>query len=73
MYFSSLLHSLFEHAQTRAVRRSRTTRAAELRHILPEPELDPAKTPADKIMKNYFIFQRTFGNGKIKLNDLKLL
>jgi hypothetical protein len=33
----------------------------------------PAKTPADKIMKNYFIFQRTFGNGKIKLNDLKLL
>jgi hypothetical protein len=31
------------------------------------------KTPADKIMKNYFIFQWTFGNGKIKLNDLKLL
>jgi hypothetical protein len=30
-------------------------------------------TPADKIRKHYFIFQWTFGNGKIKLNDLKLL
>ena len=31
-------------------------------------------TPADKILKNYFIFQRTFGNERIKLlNDLKLL
>ena len=36
----------------------------ELRHILPEQDRSrktPAKTPADKIMKNYFIFPQTFG------------
>jgi hypothetical protein len=48
----------------------------ELRHILPEPELEPELENSGKNSgrQNYEkLFQRTFGNGKIKLNDLKLL
>jgi hypothetical protein len=59
MSMAELKYMILKKVHCRAVRRSRSS------GIFCRSWSRSWKTPADKIMKNYFIFQWTFGNGKL--------